>query len=79
MISNKVGDSSQIQEADKRAKIPANQIDVPTDNIDCKTLGYGDDPETESQTTRELEDTVWKIWCYKINPSTPAGKRFSKV
>ena len=34
------------------------------------------DRASQSLTQQGVEDTVWKVGCYKINPSTPSGQKF---
>lgn len=31
---------------------------------------------SQSQVQQGVADTVWKVGCYKINPSTPSGQKF---
>ena len=34
------------------------------------------DRTSQSHAQQGVEDTVWKVGCYKINPSTPSGQKF---
>jgi hypothetical protein len=70
MFGSKVRDSNQRQVAMKCPKINIInkegmvEPDCPSP-IDCDEVG--------TNTVTPVPDTVWKIGCYKINPSTPSG------
>ena len=48
----------------ENANIQANNEEEDTDTL------------SQSQVQQGVADTVWKVGCYKINPSTPSGQKF---
>ena len=74
MFGAKVRDSNQTQAPTKCAKI--NIIsNISKDGLvehDCPSPCSCDE-EVKMNTVTPVPDTVWKIGCYKINPSTPSG------
>ena len=48
-------------------------------NMTKSSSSRADDDETDAVTTPHMQgmsDTVWKVGCYRINPSTPSGQKF---
>ena len=72
MAKNRVGDDGS-----GAAKTPtANAGNNAADQQAPANENNGEDGECQAQVQQGVADTVWKVGCYKINPSTPSGQKF---
>ena len=84
MNSNKVSDGGRgkIQKGDSRAKItrpgltkmpPKGKVSAVIPETDPSICDSAIQPQTQ-QSMAGVTDMVWKVGCYKINPSTATGE-----